>query len=189
MPDSYVDEQTLVECAKAGDAEAFGELYQHYLDAIYRYIYFRVEIVQDAEDLTEQVFLRAWEALPDYKQCGYPFSSWLYRIAHNITVDYHRRKRQSVPIPTIEQEQEKLHSAVSSSLQQVIQAEEAQMLAGAIAQLPEAQQQVIILRFVEGLNHDVIANILDKSNGACRTLQYRALTTLSQLLTEEREVA
>ncbi len=182
MPDNCPNEKALIEGAIGGDADAFGELYTHYLDPIYRYIYFRVGDEDDAEDLTEQVFLQAWEALPGYQPQGYPFSAWLYRIAHNIVVDHHRRNRLAATLPgNVNWESGETHS-----LEQIIRAEEVKTLANAIAQLPEAQQEVIVLRFIEGMNHKRVAQILNKSYGASRTIQYRALTALNELLTCEK---
>ena len=188
MPGSGTDANRLIECAAAGDANAFGCLYEQHLEAIYRYVYFRVDNSADAEDLTEHVFLKAWEALPDYKNQGYPFSSWLYRIAHNIVIDHHRRNKYKVQMPPQEQItlMEWEAGGEPTSLDRLIEAEEANALAEAIAQLPEIQQEVIILRFIEGFDHDKIATILDKSNGACRTIQYRALAALNELLAGER---
>jgi RNA polymerase sigma-70 factor (ECF subfamily) len=80
MPETNPDETILVDRAIEGDEEAFGNLYTLHIDAIYRYVYYRIGNVEDAEDLTEQIFLNAWEALPGYKQQGKPFTSWLYRI-------------------------------------------------------------------------------------------------------------
>jgi RNA polymerase sigma-70 factor (ECF subfamily) len=179
-PSQY--EAVLVECAVAGAADAFGELYQLHLDAIFRYVYYRIGDTSDAEDLTEQVFLKAWEALPGYKQRGNPFTSWLYRIAHNIVVDYHRHQKRTVPMPP----PEKIDRASEqpTSLERVIRAEEAAALAEAIAQLSDEQQHVIVLRFIEGRKHAEVARIIGKSEGACRIIQYRALTTLNQLLSD-----
>ncbi len=171
-------EDALVGRSIAGDADAFGELYLLHLDAIYRYVYFRMGDAGDAEDITEQVFLKAWEALPGYKQCGNQFTSWLYRIAHNMVVDYHRR-HATVPFPTAEGDWECKQVA---ALDQVIDAEESAALARAVAQLPEDQQQLIALRFIEGLNHAEVARIMNKSEGACRVLQHRTLTALNRLL-------
>jgi RNA polymerase sigma-70 factor (ECF subfamily) len=180
MPDSFHHETTLVEHAVAGDGDAFGELYLLHLDTIYRYVYYRVGDASDAEDLTEQVFLKAWESLSGYKQRGNPFASWLYRIAHNTTVDHYRRQKPTVPMPSPEEVD--LPGEQPSSLEQIIKAEEASALATAITQLPEAQQQVIILRFIEGLKHAEVARIIGKSEGACRVIQHRALVALNQLL-------
>ncbi|HID65158.1 MAG TPA: sigma-70 family RNA polymerase sigma factor [Anaerolineae bacterium] len=180
MPDSSPHEAALVARAVAGDADAFGELYLLHIDAIYRYVYFRVGDASDAEDLTEQVFLKAWEALPGYRQRGNPFTSWLYRIAHNVVIDHHRRQKPVIPMPSPEKvDREGKHPP---PLEQVIEAEEAAALAAAIVQLPEEQQQVIILRFVEGLNHAEVARIMNKSKGACRVIQHRALAALNRLL-------
>ena len=179
------DETALVERAVGGDTDAFGVLYQRHMDAIYRYVYLRVGDTEDAEDLTEQTFLKAWEALPGYKQRGNPFTSWLYRIAHNVVVDHHRRRRPILSTPLAERGDQA--SRPSTTLDQVIQAEEADTLAAAIAQLPEEQQQIVILRFVEGLRHAEVARIMDKSEGACRVMQHRALAALNRLLAGVRE--
>lgn len=179
------DEAALVERAVRGDTTAFGTLYQLHLDAIYRYVYLRVGNQADAEDLTEQTFLKAWEALPRYKHRGYPFSSWLYRIAHNLVVDHHRRRKPVLSAP--QSDRVVRDNAQPTILDQVIRAEEAQTLASAIAQLSEEQQQIVILRFVEGLKHAEVARIMDKSEGACRIMQHRALVALNRLLTGPRE--
>lgn len=174
------DETALLSRAQNGDADAFGELYLLHLDQIYRYVYFRLGHASDAEDLTEQVFLKAWEALPTYRIGPTPFLSWLYRIAHNTLADYHRRQQPVTPMST--QQHPDLASPLAPALDQVIEAEEAAALAAAIAQLPEEHQQVILLRFIEGMNHAEVARMLDKSEGACRVIQHRALATLHQLL-------
>jgi RNA polymerase sigma-70 factor (ECF subfamily) len=186
MPDSRAGESVLVERAIAGDAEAFGELYVLHLDAIYRYIYYRVGDAQDAEDLTEQVFLRVWQALPGYEQRGYPFSSWLYRIAHNAVVDYHRERGGATGALPLEDWVE--NGSRAAALDEVISAEEAAALSAAVKQLSDDQQQVILLRFVEGMSHAQVAHIVGKSEGACRVIQHRALAALSQLLVEVKRV-
>ena len=165
-----------------GDADAFGALYERHLDAIFRYVYYRVGDTREAEDLTEQVFLRAWEAIPRYRQRSTPFTSWLYRIAHNAVVDFHRDRKWTVPVPS--HELFEIRGERPSSVQQVIAAEEAARLASAIGQLPEEQQQVVVLRFVEGLGHAEVARVLGKSPGACRVIQHRALAALGRLLGE-----
>jgi RNA polymerase sigma-70 factor (ECF subfamily) len=178
-----------VECANAGDADAFGELYMLHLDTIYRYVYFRVGNADDAEDLTEQVFLKAWQALPGYEQRGYPFTSWLYRIAHNVVADHYRKAAGRPRGPSMDLAPFKdwaEDAGQPAALDQVIQAEETEALAAAIVQLSDEQQQVIILRFIEGMSHAEVSDILGKSKGACRVIQHRALATLSRLLKEHR---
>jgi len=184
MPGVDIDEKALVIRAGAGDTDAFGKIYMRHLDAIYRYVYFRVQDSKDAEDLTEQIFLKVWEALPGYEDKGYPFSSWLYRIAHNMVIDFHRRQKFIQPMPPVEEVN--WSSEAAGTLEQLIKTEELNNLTQAIAKLPDTQQEVIILRFVEGLNHDQIATIVQKSSGACRTIQYRALAALQQILDGEK---
>lgn len=184
MTASFHDETSLVQQAVGGDADAFGDLYLKHMDAIYRYVLYRVGNAHDVEDLTEQVFLKAWEALPSYEYRGHPFSSWLYRIAHNVVVDHHRRRRPALAVPLAGQTD--LASDEESALERIIRAGEISELASAISQLNDDQQQVIVLRFVEGLSHDQVAQILDRSPGACRVLQHRALAALNRLLTERR---
>jgi len=174
------DENVLIKRAIAGDCDAFGCLYQNHMDAIYRYIFFRVGDTNDAEDLTEQVFLQAWESLPEYQHASHPFSSWLYRIAHNLVVDHHRRRKPILEIDSIEENPNLENQA--GLLNHFSQAEETIVLAQAIRQLPDEQQQVIILRFIEGLSHSEVAHILNKSDGACRMIQARALATLNEKL-------
>lgn len=173
-------ETILIRRAKSGDTEAFTSLYQVYLNAIYRYVYYRIDQVEDSQNLTEQVFLNAWEALPAYQSRGHPFSSWLYRIAHHIVVDYNRKKKEgmlteqtSLPIQARDQ---------GSILRQITQTQDAETLAHAISQLSDEQQQDIILRFIEGLNHGEVARLLAKSEKACQVLQYRSMVALNELL-------
>jgi RNA polymerase sigma-70 factor (ECF subfamily) len=181
MPDTKPDETILVKRAVDGDVDAFGDLYTLHLNAIYRYIYYRIGDVQEAEDLTEQVFLKAWEALPGYQQKGKPFTSWLYRIAHNIVIDHHRqRKKHTLSVERLQTNE--LDKDQKSALQTVIESEEAMVLATALSQLTDEQQQVIVLRFVERFSHKEIAQVIDKNEGACRMIQYRALTKLQKII-------
>jgi RNA polymerase sigma-70 factor (ECF subfamily) len=173
-------EANLVRRAKSGDTEAFTSLYQVYLNAVYRYIYYRVDHREDAQNLTEQVFLNAWETLPVYQDRGRPFSSWLYRIAQYMVVDYHRIKKENGILDQAPPTGQVIDK--SSILRQIIHSQDADALAHAIAQLPDDRQQVIVLRFIEGLNHGEVSQLLAKSQGASRMLQYRALTALNQLL-------
>lgn len=176
-------EKILIDRAIAGDANAFGELYSRHLDPIYRYIFFRVGEQEEAEDLTETVFLKAWEAIPGYKDFGNPFSSWLYRIAHNMVVDFHR-KIKTVPNRLEADEPIEIVDESLNTLGMVIEAEQFVELGKAIAQLTVEQQQVIVLRFIEDMSHAEIAKIIGKNEGTCRMIQHRALVALSKLLGE-----
>ncbi|HIP73359.1 MAG TPA: sigma-70 family RNA polymerase sigma factor, partial [Anaerolineae bacterium] len=126
------------------------------------------------------------EALPGYKQMGKPLRSWIYRIAHNSVMDFYRRKQQSEKITA---EALAWENESVNVLDEIIEVEEAHLLARAINELPDEQQELVILRFIEGLNHEQVADILQKSNGACRTIQYRALAKLNRLLSDQRIAA
>jgi len=173
-------EQTLVSRAIDGDADAFGTLYSRHLDAIYRHVYFRVADVPLAEDLTEEVFVRAWTALPNYKPQGHRFASWLYRIAHNLIVDHYRKQssRSEVDDPEIEL----LPDSQLPPEDQIADQQGFESLANAVQELGYEEQQVIILRFVEGFSHKEVADVIGKSVGASRVIQHRALETLAGLM-------
>jgi RNA polymerase sigma-70 factor (ECF subfamily) len=186
MPTANEDEGQLISRAISGDVDAFGELYTLHQDAIYRYVYFRLADSKDAEDLTEQTFLNAWEAVADYDDLGKPFASWLYRIAHNLVIDFYRQNKKKSYLFN-EVQENSIYQSEKSALQHVIENEEIEFLARAIAQLTEDQQQVVILRFVEGLSHSEVAEILEKNEGACRMIQYRALSALHQIMKRDLE--
>jgi len=173
-------EQTLVSRAIDGDADAFGDLYTRHLDAIYRHVYFRVADAHLAEDLTEEVFIRAWTALPKYEPQGHRFSSWLYRIAQNLVVDHYRRKASQGS--ENEAEMEKLPDPRSLPEEQLAKQQDYASLARAVQQLGDDEQHVIILRFVEGLSHREVAEAIGKSEGASRVIQHRALEVLAGIM-------
>lgn len=171
----------LVKRAVGGDFLAFGNLYGIYLDRIYRYVFYQIKDKMTAEDVTEEVFLKAWKAIKSCRGKEQTFSSWLYRIAHNHVIDIFRsqQKRWSVDMetvaelsqPTVEIETELDHREILDS----------------ITDLPPNQRQVIILKFIEGLDNLEIERIIGKSQGAIRVLQARALARLREKLSSGRE--
>jgi RNA polymerase sigma-70 factor (ECF subfamily) len=169
----------LVEKAAAGDFEAFGELYNIYLDRIYRYVLYQVKDKMTAEDLIEEIFVKAWKAIGSYRGKGRAFSPWLYRIAHNYLVDYFRKsqKRRSLEI-----EREVFIASDERELEKGVVRQE---LLEAVSCLRDNQRQVIILKFIEGLDNREIGQIMGKSQGAIRILQMRALATLRKRLSSE----
>ena len=175
----YERNEELVALAIKGDGEAFGKLYLRHLDSIYRYVYFRVGDTAEAEDLTEEVFVRAWEALPRYQTREYQFISWLYRIAHNLVIDYRRRKRPDALVNVDENPEAVTPHSPERILEEVQSLEN---LSDAIRELNDDEQQVIVLRYIEGLSHDEVAAIIGKSNEASRVIQHRALARLHGLL-------
>ncbi len=175
------DEPRLVARAVKRDAAAFGILYETHLDRIFRYIYYRVGSNGEAEDLTEQVFLKAWEAIDRYESRGVPFVAWLYRLAHNLVIDQYRARRVTVPLEDVGEAEEPGLDVVDA-VEDKLDAEEIRL---ALRKLSAEHQQLIVLRFVEGLSHAEVAQITGKSEGATRVVQYRALQALARALQSE----
>ena len=175
------NESRLVARAVKGDAKAFGDLYERHVSAIYRYIVYRVGDPQDARDLAEEVFLKAWGGLPGYRPGKVPFRGWLYRIAHNVVIDHYRARKEAESL----EDQDELVDDRPDPERQVVQQEEVERLADAIARLLPDYQQVVVLRYIEGLSTDEVAAILDRSNGAVRVLLHRALKQMTSLMVAE----
>jgi len=175
------DEPLLIEQAKRYDQKAISELYKRHVQNIYRYIYYRVGDVNVAEDLTAEVFLKALEGLEGFTYRGIPFSAWLHRIAQARIMDHFRQQARRELLPLDER-----LVATEKSLQAVTEARlEHEELQSALAQLTDDQQQVIILKFVEGLSNAEVARILGKSEGAIKSLQHRALNSLQRIMRRE----
>lgn len=171
-------EGELVQRAIGKDAQAFGELYQRHLSQIYRYVYYKVGNPTEAEDLTEQTFLKAWEAMGRYREQGVPFSAWLYRLAHNLVIDHHRTKHEATPLDTVIDAEDGQPAPDDVAALRL----DAAAVHRAIARLTPEQQQVVILRFIQGMSHGEVAAIMGKNEGAVRGLQHRALAALHELL-------
>jgi RNA polymerase sigma-70 factor (ECF subfamily) len=182
------DERLCALRAGNGDRAAFGRLYERYVDRIYRYIYFKVGVRADTEDLTSQTFLKAWDAVGDFEWRNHPFGAWLFRIAHNLVVDYHRSRRPAVALDDAGPQLE--HKASHDDVRPELAF--AQLVTGervrhAIDRLTEEQQQVLALRFFEGLSTGEVADIMGKRRGAIRGLQFRALGALREMLYREQD--
>ncbi len=175
-------EQALIEAAKKGDSKAFTELYRANVDQIYRYIYYRIFSVPIAEDLTSDVFIRALEGLKSYQDRSMPLLAWLYRIAHARLVDHYRHARHSENDQDIDTVQIGVDSDLDSSL---ISAHQKGLVQSAVKALSDEQQQVIVLRFVEGHNLEATAELMGKSISATKSLQYRAIQSLGKALAKQ----
>jgi RNA polymerase sigma-70 factor (ECF subfamily) len=176
------DEATLVQRAVEHDAGAFGRLYDMHVDRIYRHIYYRVGNEADAEDLTQQVFLKAWQAIHRYKKTTSPFVAWLMTISHNLVVDFYRIRKDRAYL-----EAEVLTDGPASRPEQTAEASfEQQRLRRAISQLGGEEQQVVILRFIEGFEFAEIASLLEKKEGNIRVILHRALVKLRNILEKEK---
>lgn len=164
----------LVQAAQAGGAAAFGELYERYRDAIYRFCLARTGTSHDAEDLTADVFVKALRSLDAYQDRGLPFAAFLYRIARNAAIDRSRTLRQPVSFDGL---------VVEPAATQNVEAEanlavEKSILLTALTHLKPEHRDVITLRFIEGYAALEVAQMLGKTEGAIRTLQHRALERL-----------
>lgn len=178
---SSIDEKALIERAKE-DKEAFGQLYEIYVERIYNYVYYRTGNVADAEDLTAKIFVRAMKHIPRYEDKGVPFSAWLYRIAHNLVANWHRdhSRRQMVALDDI------THWHVgdeSPEFATQLMEDKASLLA-AIRRLPADRQELLILKFVERLSNAEIGDIMGRSEGAIKSLYHRTLLSLREDLFE-----
>lgn len=169
------DESLLVEQAK-NDSQAFGLLYKKYIQKIYNYVYYRTGNHHDAEDLTAKTFQRAMRHISRYEQRGVPFSAWLYRIAHNVVANWHRdRSRRKV----IALDELVLHHQRQQSPEDLVEDdEEKRELLQVIRRLAADRQELLILKFVEGMSNEEIGRIMGRSEGAIKSLYHRTLLTL-----------
>ncbi len=177
-------EKMLAERAAKRDEQAFAKLYDLYVDKIYKYIYYKSGRTDEAEDLTAQVFLKAWEAIGHYKWEGYPFSTWLYRIAHNQMIDYYRTHRETFPLDTA-----RARESTVDPLEAAERTFTSGQIRAALQHLTHDQQRVVVLRFLEGYSTSEVASIMDKDPDAIRALQHRALRALQPWMSEQKEAA
>ena len=186
MPDrndapSKEEVEDLVRRAQQGHSEAFAGLYEAYYDKIYRYVMFKTGDTLEAEDLTEEVFLRMLESIGSFKWQGYPFTSWLFRIAHNLVIDYYRKSGR--------QKKTSLDDAmrvvgsdgvdVDRKLDIELSIKEVKDAMGGLTQL---QQEVLSLRFAGGLSVAETAEAMGKKENAVKALQHAAIKKLRTLL-------
>ncbi|HOV88801.1 MAG TPA: RNA polymerase sigma factor [Candidatus Paceibacterota bacterium] len=173
--------KSLVRKAQKGDAESFGIIYEIFAERIYRYIYLKTSSREEAEDLTQQVFVRAWEALPQFEFKKNPFSSWLYSIARNLITDFYRKKKPDFSLDS--ENALEMPDDLDLTERLIIQ-DEIRQVFEAINQLPLEQKDLLLLRFVDDLSYDEIASIMNKSPLTLRVIQHRALKRLKELMGE-----
>jgi RNA polymerase sigma-70 factor (ECF subfamily) len=168
----------LVLRAAQGDPGAFAELYEYHSPAIRNYVHSVVRDHQDAQDITHDVFFNALKAVGRYTHTGAPFSAWLYRIAHNLSINHLKSRRKHSPLedadhlPTTKDHPESLAE----------RAERKKVVRGAVASLKGHKRRVLVMRFFLGYDHTDIARVLRKTEGAVRVIQHRALTELREIL-------
>lgn len=173
----------VVSRAIKGEGEAFAQLYGEHFDKIYRYVYFKVGSQAEAEDLTQDVFVKALEAIGSYSQRNLPFASWLLRIAHNRVIDYLRKQGRTEKVAL--DDDETLVSESNPALTAERQVEIEELLAN-VKKLSPAQREVILLRFSAGLSTVEVAKALGKSTGTVKALQYNGIVALRKLMLGDR---
>ncbi|RSN51305.1 MULTISPECIES: sigma-70 family RNA polymerase sigma factor [Actinomadura] len=175
--------KALVLRARDGDAEAFGSLYDHYVELVYRYVYYRVGSHALTEDLTSETFLRALRRIRDFHWQGKDFGAWLVTIARNLVADHFKSGRYRLEICTAEllepdRPQEGPERAVLDSMTN-------RTLLAAVRRLGSEQQECVVLRFLHGLSVAETALIMGKKTGAIKALQYRAVRSLARMLPDD----
>ncbi|MEX0682410.1 MAG: sigma-70 family RNA polymerase sigma factor [Dehalococcoidia bacterium] len=174
---------TLIERAAGGDRQAFGELYEQHALRVFRHAYFLTGDPFLAEDMTAQTFLKALEAIPRYEDRGVPFIAWLLRITGNLTINYKKAQKNGhhAQLPETLEDEDRFTSPeksceVKSNSERVWQL---------VCRLPHEQRQVVVMRFIDDLPYQEVAQVLNKSVGAVRVIQFRALACLRRMVEEE----
>jgi RNA polymerase sigma-70 factor (ECF subfamily) len=170
-----MDDSELVSLA-ARDPDAFGEIYERYVTKIYNYIYYRTGNAQDAEDITAKVFCRAMAHIQNYEDKGVPFQAWLYRIAHNLVANFHRDESRRKIIPLDDYLAQSLRTEAPDRIAE--HNEEQAALLNAIRRLPPERQQLLILKFVHDKSNAEIGEIMNRTEGAIKSLYHRTLLAL-----------
>ncbi|MBN1438606.1 MAG: sigma-70 family RNA polymerase sigma factor [Anaerolineales bacterium] len=179
-PKSEPSDAILVAQAQGGDADAFGLLYRRYMDPIYRYLLLRLGDSQEAEDLTEDVFFRAFQALGAYRERGWPFSAFLYQVTKNVLIDHYRQSKGEAAAEWSEPKAETLRPLD----EQIIRSENMTDLHRAMNDLPPNYREVIILRIILAMPTAIVAKWMNLTEGATRVLLHRALASLRGRLQE-----
>jgi RNA polymerase sigma-70 factor, ECF subfamily len=166
--------RSLVAAAKDGDAAAFGRIFDVYNGPLYRYIIARIHNPADAEDLTQVVFVKAFEALPRYEPRGIPFGGWLFRLARNTVIDHVRTRREHTDLDALAERS----SSEPGPAAHAVAREEIEAVGRALAALTDEQREAVALRFFAGLSAREAAEAMGKREGTVRGLQFRAIAAL-----------
>ncbi len=164
--------------AQQGDQEAFAQVYDVFVDPVYRYVYYRVN-KEDVEDVVENVFLKVWENLRKYRvKKNKSFSAWIFRIAHNLVVDYYRlaKTRDFDELDETFVDDNRQHNPIRKTENTL----DKDLLKKAMSGLKKRYQEIIIYKFINDLSNKEIAEIMKKSEGSLRIMQFRALKALKR---------
>ncbi len=183
IADEHAESWQLVRLAQDGDAEAFGRLYDRYLDVVFRFVYFRVNDRTLAEDITSETFLRALRRITSISYQGRDIGAWFVTIARNLVLDHLKSARHRFEITTADTIESREPSPSTESV--VLASLQAERLMQAVATLGQEQRECIVLRFVQGMSVSETASIMGKNDGAIKALQHRAIRKLATLVSPE----
>jgi len=172
----------LAQRAKGGDEAAFAEIYNRHYEDIYTYIYYRISDGEAAQDLAAEVFVRLVERIDSFSYRGRPILAWLYTIARNLLIDYQRQQAKALALPLNEQ----LVAPNVGPAEEVDRGLTRECLVRSLQHLTEEQQRVIIHKLLEGRSNAEVADLMDKTEGAIKSLQHRALASLRRAMRKER---
>jgi len=183
VPEIEFQENEVLALASQGDRDAFGQLYQRYVERIFNYVYYRTGNTHDAEDLTARVFQRAMNHIHNYTDRGVPFSAWLYRIAHNLVANWHRdrSRKQEIPLDDLPV----LPTKGDHPERNLVRSQEQEALLKYIRRLPSERQHLLILKFVENMSNAEIGKIMGRSEGAVKSLYHRTLLALRDQVSDQ----
>jgi RNA polymerase sigma-70 factor (ECF subfamily) len=179
MPGRLDEDHELIKKAQRGDIDAFGDLYESHAPVVFRYLYAHLDSRMDAEDLTGEVFLKAWQSLPKYIERGVPFLAFLFRIARNVLVDHYRQNNRLESKDPDEMDGYKAETS-TEPVDLVGSQMEHQQIVNVLEKLRPDYQSVLTLRFISELSPEETARVMNRSVGAVRVLQHRALAALRE---------
>jgi len=177
LAQSSDSEYSLVQRAARRDQNAFATLYERYVERVFRHVHYMVPDRVDAEDITQDVFVKAWKSIQHYRWTGAPFVSWLIAIARNAIVDHYRARKNLRHFEPTDDADAQPDPALSMELRMG-----SLDLREAVMKLKGDKRKVIIMRFIDGFSHEEIAKALNKSEGAVRVIQFRALRELRRIM-------
>ncbi len=182
MPNTFQEKLLLYRIRSRRDPEAFGKLYDAYVRRIYRYVFFKVQSTEEAQDLTSDIFLKLWQYLQDGNKVSH-LGALIYQIARTSIVDHHRSSRSEASIDEFSQN---LELPDIAGLANIHRSAELSQVLSAIRLLKDEYREVITMRYIDGINSSEIAALLGKSPGNVRVLLHRALETTRMLLTSPK---
>jgi RNA polymerase sigma-70 factor (ECF subfamily) len=176
---AHKSEDYLVERAIKRDRAAFTALYEGCVERVYRHVYYRVYSHVDAEDITQEAFVKAWKAIGKYRSTGVPFGAWVITIAGNLVADHYRKQQKAASLDEV---YEKDPGRDSDPEKQAEESFSKAVIKEAVLKLKGDKQKVIMMHFIDGFSYEEIARALHKSEGAVRVIQYRALVDMRSWL-------